>query len=95
MKNYEESKNRFHLSEKHPNEYPVESNDDAMCVEIAAALGESNMRYILARRHQLGMQAIHDAYAAVKDSMRKGQCRSPRKLFNSILTRKLAEKNQI
>lgn len=95
MKNYEQSNSRFQLSGKHPSEYPLNSNDDAMCVDIATALGESNMRFILARRHQLGMQAISDAYAAVKDSIRKGQCRNPRKLFNSILTRKFEEKNQL
>lgn len=88
------SKNRFLLSEKHPSEYPISSNDDAACVDIASALGESDMRFILARRHQLGMQAISEAYAVVKDEVRKGKCQSPRKLFNFLLTKKLKEKNE-
>ena len=80
------SKNRFLLSEKHPSEYPISSNEDAACVDIASALGESDMRFILARRHQLGMQAIYDAHAVVKDTMRRGTCRNPRGLFNYLLT---------
>lgn len=92
MKNFEESKNRFQLSEKHPSEYPVESNEDALCVEIATALEESDMRYILARRHQLGMRAITDAYDVVKDYIRNGKCRNPRKLFNFLLTKELKDR---
>ena len=87
------STNRFQESEKHPSEYPINDNDDAHCVDIALALGESDMRFILARRHQLGMQAIAEAYAVVKDEIRKGKCRSPRRLFNALLTKKLNEKN--
>ncbi|OGY39953.1 MAG: hypothetical protein A2418_02190 [Candidatus Brennerbacteria bacterium RIFOXYC1_FULL_41_11] len=94
MKNNEQSNSRFQLSGRHPSEYPLSSNDDAMCVDIANALGESNMRFILARRHQLGMQAISDAYAVIKDEIRKGTCRNPRRLFNFLLTQKLEEKNQ-
>jgi hypothetical protein len=85
------SQNRFPLSEKHPSEYPINSNEDAECVDIALALGESDMRYILARRQQLGMSAIRDVYATVKDEMRKGKCRSPARLFNALLTNKLNE----
>ncbi|HEY4505758.1 MAG TPA: hypothetical protein VJG67_03640 [Candidatus Paceibacterota bacterium] len=88
------SKNRFPLSEKRPSEYPIGSNDDDVCVDIASALGESDMRFILARRHQLGMQAINEAYATVKDEMRKGKCQSPGRLFNFLLTKKLEEKNE-
>lgn len=92
MKKDEKSNNRFQLSGRHPSEYPIGSNEDAICVDIAIALGETNMRYILARRHQLGMQAVSDAYAIVKDEMRKGTCRNPRRLFNYLLTQKLNEK---
>lgn len=83
------SNNRFQLSEKRPNEYPIKNNEDAVCVDIATALGESDMRYILARRHQLGMQVIEDAYAIVKDCIRNNKCRNPRKLFNFLLTKEL------
>jgi len=88
------SKNRFPLSEKHPSEYPINSNDDAHCVDIALALGESDMRYILARRQQLGMQAISEAYAVVKDEIRKGKCKSPSRLFNFLLTKELERRKQ-
>lgn len=94
MKNNEQSNSRFQLSESRPSEYPINSNEDAICVDIAAALGESNMRFILARRHQLGMQAVNDAYSVVKDEIRKGTCHNPRRLFNFLLTQKLEEKNQ-
>ncbi len=96
MKNYSKSQSRFLLSEKHPSEYPLNddsSNDDAMCVDIALAIGESNMRFILARRHQLGMQSIHEAYAVVKDYARNGKCQNKRRLFNFLLTQKLKEKS--
>ncbi len=93
MKNYEQSNNRFQLSGRHPSEYPIGSNEDAICVDIAKALGEPSMRYILARRHQLGIGEIEAAYAIVKDEMRKGTCRNPRKLFNALLTKKWHEKN--
>lgn len=91
MKNNEKSSSRFQLSGKHPSEYPIDSNEDAICVDIATAIGESNMRYILARRHQLGIQAINDAYAIVKDEIRKGTCRNPRRLFNYLLTKQFKE----
>lgn len=89
MDNFEESKNRFQLSERKPREYPVRSNEDAVCVDIADALGESDMRYILARKHQLGISAVELAYSVVKDEMRKGNCRNPRRLFNFLLTKEL------
>jgi hypothetical protein len=94
MKNLNESKNRFLLSEKRPREYPIGSNDDAVCVDIASALGELDMRFILARRYQLGMQAINDAYAVVKDTMRRGTCRNPRGLFNHLLTQELKKRQK-
>jgi len=94
MKNFEESKNRFQLSEKHPSEYPINNNDDAVCVDIATALEESDMRYILARRHQLGMQAIKDAHAVVRDCIRNDKCRNPRKLFNFLLTKELEDRTK-
>lgn len=87
------SNNRFQLSEKRPSEYPIKSNDDAMCVDIAISLEEPDMRFILARRSQLGMQPIYDAYAVVKDYVRSGKCRDKRCLFNFLLTQKLKEKN--
>lgn len=87
-----QSQNRFQLSEKSPSEYPINSNEDALCVDIALALGESDMRYILARRQQLGIQAVSEAYAVVKDEMRKGKCKSPGKLFNFLLTKKMTDK---
>lgn len=83
------SQNRYSESEKHPREYTINSNEDAECVDIALALGELNMRFILARRHQLGMLAISGAYSVVKDEVRKGKCRSPAKLFNFLLTQEL------
>ncbi|MEN9582547.1 MAG: hypothetical protein RL641_501, partial [Candidatus Parcubacteria bacterium] len=46
---------------------------------------------ILARRHQLGMQALNEAYSAVKDAINRGGCRNPRAYYNSILTKKLNE----
>src|SRR3989344_9608890 len=92
MKKHEESKNRFPLSELHPSEYPIDGKDDAVCVDIALAIGESDMRFILARRHQLGLYEIELAYSAVKDAMRRGKCRNPRGLFNFILTQRLEEK---
>ncbi|HEY4505798.1 MAG TPA: hypothetical protein VJG67_03865 [Candidatus Paceibacterota bacterium] len=95
MKKYVKSQNRFLLSEKHPSEYPIKSNEDVICVDIASALGESDMRFILARRHQLGIGAIEDTYAVVKDEMRKGKCENPRRLFNFLLTQKLKEKKKI
>lgn len=95
MKNNEQSNSRFQLSGKNPSEYPVDSNEDAVCVDIATALGEPNMRYILARRHQLGIQAINDAYAIVKDELRKGTCRNPRRLFNFLLTQKLKKSQEV
>lgn len=94
MKNNAQSKNRFPLSEKRPSEYPINSNEDAACVDIAKALGESNMRFILARLHQLGMQAISEAYAVVKEELRKGTCRNPRALFNYLLTKEWRERQE-
>ncbi len=88
------STNRFQISERHPSEYPINNNEDAHCVDIALALGESDMRYILARRQQLGMQAISEAYSVVKDEIRKGKCQSPGRLFNYLLTQKLEEKKK-
>lgn len=92
MKNSRESKSRFPLSELRPSEYPIETREDAACVDIALALGESDMRFILARKHQLGLRAIELAYSAVKDAMRRGKCHSPRGLFNFILTQRFNEK---
>ncbi len=92
MKKSEESNNRFPLSELRPSEYPIDGHDDAVCVDIALAIGESDMRFILARRHQLGLYEIELAYSAVKDAMRRGKCRSPRGLFNHILTQRLEAK---
>lgn len=93
MNKNEKSNNRFQLSERHPSEYPVNSNEDAICVDIATALGEPSMRYILARRYQLGISEIEAAYAIVKDQIHRGACRNPRRLFNSLLTKKWHEKN--
>ena len=94
MKKPHESKNRFPLSDLSPNEYPIGSNDDALCVDIALALGEANMRFILARRHQVGMAAINSCYATVKEYQLKGTCRSPAKLFNALLTKEVVKRKE-
>ncbi len=92
MTNNEQSSSRFQLSGRHPGEYPISSNEDAICVDIATVLGESNMRYILARRHQFGgISEIEAAFAIVKDEMRKVTCRNPRRLFNYLLTQQIKE----
>ena len=90
MKNSKESKSRFPLSGKHPTEYPINSHEDAICVDIAIALQESNMKFILVRRHQLGgIYEIEVIFSIVKDMMHRGTCRNPRKLFNCLLTKEL------
>ena len=87
MKNFKESRSRFPLSEKHPSEYPIGNTEDAICVDIALALQEPNMKFILARRYQLGsISKIQDVFAVVKDAIHKGTCRNPRGLFNYLLT---------
>jgi len=96
MKNYEESQNRFPLSEKHPSEYQrlARSNAEFICAEIATALGESNMKFILARLHQFkgDVHPIEQAYSVVKDEMRRGKCRNPRALFNHLVTKELEKR---
>jgi len=90
MENSNESKSRFPLSEMHPTQYPIDSHEDMICVDIAIALQESNMKYILARRHQFGgTYEIETTFSIVKDMMHRGTCRNPRKLFNSLLTKEL------
>ena len=95
MKNNTEAKTRFPLSGKHPKEYPISSNEDVICVDVADALGESDMRFILARRHQFGgIREIQDAFAIVKNEIRKGNCRNPGALFNSLLTQELRKRQK-
>lgn len=94
MKNSDQSKKSFQLSGKSPSDFQryARGNEELRCADIAYSLGESDMRFILARRHQLGMQAIEDAYAVVKDYVRNGKCHDRRRLFNFLLTKKLAER---
>jgi hypothetical protein len=96
MKKYEESQNRFPLSEKHPSEYQrhARNNAEYICAEIAIALGESNMKFILARLHQFkgNVHPIERAYSVVKDEMRRGKCRNPRALFNHLVTKELKKR---
>lgn len=93
MKSIKEPRSRFPLSSKPPSQYPIQSNEDAVCVDIANKLGESDMRYVLARRHQLGIRALEEAFAIVKEEVRKGTCRNPSRLFNFLLTQKFREKD--
>lgn len=96
MKNNEQSKNRFPLSEKSPSDFQqyARSNEELRCADIAAQLGEPNMRFYLARLHQFGgdVYPFEEVYAIVKDEIRNGNCKTPRNLFNFLLTKKLKEK---
>lgn len=98
MTNYEESQNRYPLSRLSPSEYlrRASSASEHRCAEIALYLGESDMRYILARLYQFGgdMHLIDETYSEVKDAANRGKCRDKRKLFNHILTRKLKDYQQ-
>lgn len=98
MKKYEESQNRFPLSELSPSEYRSRARGEAefRCAEIAIALGETDMRFMLARLHQFGgsMHPLDEAYSIVKDAVRRGKCRDPRKLFNYLTSKKLREYEQ-
>lgn len=98
MENHEESQNRFQLSERSPSEYQrhARSNAEYICAEIAHALGESDMRFILARLHQFNgnVHPIEQAYSVVKDEVRRGKCRDARKLFNYLTSKKLREYQQ-
>lgn len=98
MKNYEESQSRFQLSGMPPSEYRSHARGDAeyRCAEIAFALGEPDMRFILARLHQFdgNMHPLDEAYSVVKDAVRRGKCRNPRKLFNFLTSKKLQEYQQ-
>ncbi|OHA87358.1 MAG: hypothetical protein A2644_03995 [Candidatus Zambryskibacteria bacterium RIFCSPHIGHO2_01_FULL_39_63] len=97
MENYEESQNRFLLSERSPSEYQrhARSNAEYICAQIADALGESDMRFILARLHQFkgNVHPIEQAYSVVKDEVRRGKCRNPRALFNHLVTKELKNQN--
>ena len=81
------SGSRFPLR-MNPNEFEVHSNDDLIIKDIALALREPDLRYILARRHQFkGINEIQEAFAIVKDQMQRGTCRDPRRYFNALLTK--------
>lgn len=98
MRESEESKNRFPLSGLSPNEYRRRASSEAefRCAEIALALGETDMRFMLARLHQFdgNMHPLDEAYSIVKDTARRGKCRDPRKLFNFLTSKKLKEYQQ-
>lgn len=98
MNEHEESQNRFQLSGLSPSEYRSHARSDAeyRCAEIALALGEPDMRFILARLHQFdgNMHPLDEAFSEVKDAVRRGKCRNPRKLFNFLTSKKLQEYQQ-
>ena len=98
MNENEKSQSRFQLSELSPSEYRnhARGNAEYRCAEIALELREPDMRFILARLHQFdgNMQPIDEAHSEVKDAMRRGKCRDPRKLFNYLTSKKLQEYQQ-
>lgn len=54
------------------------------------------MRFMLARLHQFGgnMHPLDETHSIVKDAVRRGKCRDPRKLFNYLTSKKLEEYQQ-
>jgi hypothetical protein len=81
--------NRFHRSEARPCDFVPTNHAEFVCQNIALRLGEKDMRFVLARLHQLNgnLYPLELAFSAVKEQMRAGKARNPRGLFNHLVSK--------
>ncbi len=64
------------------------SNEEAICKEIALALGEKNMNFLLSRAKTYGLPLIERAWGICKEDLdRRKEIHDPPAYFNGILTK--------
>lgn len=67
--------------------------EESKCLEIARALGEEDMRFLLSLNRKGYFWAIEQAWGVFKD-IDKSKIRNPRAYFNSMVTEIIAEKQR-
>ncbi len=64
-------------------EFEPKNNDESRCLEIAQALGENDMRFILSALRRCGLAKVEEAWGLVREGK---NIKNPRKYFNTIIT---------
>ncbi|MDP3948612.1 MAG: hypothetical protein Q8Q17_01535 [bacterium] len=63
-------------------EFKPKDNDESRCLEIAQALGENDMRFILSALRRCGLSKVEGAWGLVREGK---NINNPRKYFNSVI----------
>ncbi len=64
-------------------EFESKNSEESRCLEIAQALGENDMRFILSALHRCGLAKVEEAWGLVREGK---NIENPRKYFNTIVT---------
>lgn len=88
-----ESGNRFAYSEIIPvSSFNPKSWEEQQCRDIAKAVGEKDMRYLLSRLHKYGFPPIERVWGIYKQDTKKENIKNPPAYFNDRLEKELGLK---
>jgi hypothetical protein len=71
-----------------PNTY-----EEQRCSEIAKALGEKDLKYLLSRLKKYGLNPIEKAWGIYKEDINKSKIKNPRAYFNTLLEKEIKSMN--
>ncbi|MFZ2907749.1 MAG: hypothetical protein WA014_01200 [Minisyncoccia bacterium] len=82
--------NRF--PKQSPGSFKPKNYEEEVCREIALAVGEESMAFLLGKKHKHGFIPIEQAWGIYKHDIRnKREIRDPRKYFNTLLSNLIKE----
>jgi hypothetical protein len=71
------------------NTFIPKTYEEQRCSEIAKALGEEDLRYLLSRLRKYGINPIEKAWGIYKEDVNKSKIKNPRAYFNTLLEKQI------
>lgn len=69
------------------------THEEQRCLEIAEALGEKDLRYLLSRLKKYGLNPIEKVWGIYKEDVNKGDIKNPPAYFNTLLEKEIESMN--